>query len=159
MMNPDKLPNFKGDIGIYYRRNSPILLYAVSALVLVLLTIIFGESILYLFFPIATFCIILFILATVPDKYVVCFYENELIYHNGKKSQSFSYQSIKEVKSAWSKTGWMFVLRMDDCRPIRFCLGVDYVQSCSVEEFEKFLQEKAPEAKMKFQKNHFHCWF
>lgn len=159
MMNPNKLPNFKGDVGIYFRRNSLVLLYAVALFVLVLLTFIFGESILYLFFPVATLCVILFILATAPDKYVVCFYENELIYHKGKKSQSFSYQSIKVVKSTWSKAGWMFVLRMDDRRPIRFCLGVDYVQSSSVEDFEKFLKEKAPEAKMKFQKDHFHGWF
>ena len=70
-MNPDKLPNFKGDIGIYFRRNSPVLLYAVALIILVSLTLIFGESILYLFFPIATLCIILFILATTPDKSVV----------------------------------------------------------------------------------------
>lgn len=152
------IPFFKGDVGIYYRRNFSVFLYIVAVLVLVPLSFFFGQSMFYLFFPMATLFIVLFILATASDKYVVCFYDNAMIYQKGKNNQTLHYQSIKEVKSTWTKTGWIFVLRLNDHHPIRFCLGVDHVQSSSVEDFEKFLRDKAPMAKLKFQKDNFHPW-
>ena len=107
------IPFFKGDVGIYYRRNFSVFLYIVAVLVLVPLSFFFGQSMFYLFFPMATLFIVLFILATASDKYVVCFYDNAMIYQKGKTTKRYTINPLKKLNPLGQKqVGYSFYASM-----------------------------------------------